>query len=90
MFCSFIGHPLYNNKIKMEKKIEKCIECKGSLKPKLDLFKDVIENIKKEYEKAGVEYYEPEGYHCVECGACYDKNYKRQKINIHMLKNGKK
>ena len=68
---------------------EQCTECNGELKPKEDFFKQSGEehfnNMKKEYEKLTGLKLELKGFNCVECGQCYDEQYRKQKISLGWL-----
>ena len=68
--------------------------CNGELKPKIDFFKQDGENefkkIQKNFKKMfGKPLEVSEGYNCIECGACYDENFKRESYNMAWL-GGKK
>ena len=71
--------------------MKKCKECGGELKPKIDFFnqdnpngfKELQKDIKKEFK---VDASKLPGYNCIECGACYDENFKRENINMAWLK----
>ena len=75
--------------------LPKCKKCGGELKPKIDFFrqndkngfKKIQESFRKEF---GKELPEPKGYNCISCGACYDQDLKREKLNLAWLggKNG--
>ena len=74
----------------IDKKFKSNEICNGELKPKIDFFKQNGENKYKEVQEDfkkqfGRSLEEPTGYNCVECGACYDDNFKREAYSIGWL-----
>ena len=63
----------------------KCKECNGKLKLKKTLFNQSPSMKKRFKEQFGKELPEPQGYNCINCGACYDKHFKREKHNLLWL-----
>ena len=75
----------------MKMESHRCIECGGMLKPKIEFFKQsgeenfktVVEGFEELTGKTvGEEFV---GYNCVACGACYDKEYKKEGFSIGWL-----
>lgn len=67
-----------------------CKECAGECRPKTDFFNQSdptgYERMRKSFRKQhGQEMPELKGTNCLVCGACYDKNGKRQDWNIGWL-----
>ena len=65
----------------------KCQECKGILKDIRDFFgKGEYGIMTQKFKKAyGVDFPEIKGWNCMECGAVYDIDFKRQQYNIGWL-----
>lgn len=65
----------------------KCQECSGELKPKVEFFKQGNPDRFKEFQKKakkefGFDLPEPKGYNCIECCACYNEKFERERCNI--------
>ena len=70
------------NNIRYIKQIKRC-ECGGELQHKLVLYGNKWPTLKKTFKKEfGKELEIPVGYWCPKCGACYNKNFKRERYNI--------
>lgn len=69
---------------------QRCKECGGELRLKIDFFKqdgeDRLEKLKKSFKKKfSVNLPELKGYNCIECGACYDEKFEREELNVGWL-----